>query len=187
MELMIVLAVVGIALAVAIPSFATMRRNARMTGAANDLIAAINLARSEAIKRQVPVAMCGSANPRDADPTCSDTLTGWVVWEDTNNDRLVGADEPVLSSHDALDATLTVSDNFAVISYAATGFPQNLAVPPAILLCDDRGDLAADGRLYRRIVSVSRTGRPAILKTGPEVTAFAEQEPPPLESNCNAG
>ncbi len=184
---MVVLAVIGIALAVAIPSFGTMRRNARMTGAANDLIASINLARSEAIKRQVPVAMCGSANPRAADPSCSDTLTGWVVWEDTNNDRVVGADEPVLSTHDALAPELTVSDNFAVISYAGTGFPQDLVLPPAILLCDDRRDHSAEGRLYRRIVSVSRTGRPAILKTATEVAAFREQAPPPIESSCNAG
>lgn len=187
MELMITIAVAGVILAIAIPSFSTFRLNARMTGAANDLLGAVNLARSEAIKRQLPVAICGSVTPRADPPACDNNLTGWVVWEDTNDDRAINAGEPVLAAHDPLDAALTVTDNFSVISYAGSGFPQDVAILPAVLLCDERGNAAVGDQLRRRMLSVSRTGRPAILRTTAELAAFDSMQPPPIVSTCNAG
>ncbi|PKM43219.1 MAG: pilus assembly protein [Gammaproteobacteria bacterium HGW-Gammaproteobacteria-1] len=49
-ELIITLAVMAIALALAIPSFQTLFENNRTTTQANELVAAMNLARSEAIR-----------------------------------------------------------------------------------------------------------------------------------------
>ena len=53
----------GIHPGLAAPSFNEFRRNSRLTGVANDFLGAVQTARTEAIKRQLPVSICPSANP----------------------------------------------------------------------------------------------------------------------------
>lgn len=77
-ELMITVAVLVIVLTVAIPSFNSTIQNSRSTALANDLSGALNLARSEAVKRGAEVRVC----PRNAAGTaCSGTdwTAGWLV------------------------------------------------------------------------------------------------------------
>ena len=50
-ELMITLAIAGILVAVGIPSFNSTISSNRLTSYANELVTALNLARSEAVKR----------------------------------------------------------------------------------------------------------------------------------------
>jgi type IV fimbrial biogenesis protein FimT len=50
-ELMVVVAIIGILAAIASPSFLEIKRNSELTSAANNLLAAINVARTEAMKR----------------------------------------------------------------------------------------------------------------------------------------
>ncbi len=64
-ELMITLALIAIIVSLAAPSFSKFVNNNRVTSATNDLIASLNLARTEAIKRNGAVLMRsknGSAN-----------------------------------------------------------------------------------------------------------------------------
>ena len=50
-ELMIVISISAILVVLAVPNFSSTVRNIRLTTAANDLLASLNLARSEAVKR----------------------------------------------------------------------------------------------------------------------------------------
>jgi type IV fimbrial biogenesis protein FimT len=77
-ELMISLAVASILMALAVPSFNQMIVSGRLTAQSNDMVAAINLARSEAIKRNASVTLCraSSASP----PTCADAAGVWQNW-----------------------------------------------------------------------------------------------------------
>jgi type IV fimbrial biogenesis protein FimT len=50
-EVMVVIAIIGIFAAIASPSFLQIKRNSELTSAANTLLSAINLARTEAMKR----------------------------------------------------------------------------------------------------------------------------------------
>src|SRR5688572_3370131 len=86
-ELLIVLAIAAILLGLGAPSFSDFRRNARLTSAANDLLAAAQLARTEAIKRQVPVSICPAAGV-GADTVCGTTRyeRGWITFVDENGD-----------------------------------------------------------------------------------------------------
>lgn len=88
LELMVVLVIAGILVGVGVPAMGTFIRSARMTSAANDVMAALHYARSEAIKRRAPVTVCTSADPLDAAPVCADTsdLLGWVVFVDNDAD-----------------------------------------------------------------------------------------------------
>lgn len=79
-ELMIVLAIVGILTAIAAPSMADMVRTQRLRTAAFDVVAGLQLARSEAIKRNTSVTIA---------PIGGDWKSGWTS-TDTNGNRLQG-------------------------------------------------------------------------------------------------
>ena len=74
MELMVTLALAAVVLGIGVPSFREFSRNNRMVTIANDFLAGVQVARTEAIKQQVTaggVALCPSTNPGDANPTCA--------------------------------------------------------------------------------------------------------------------
>jgi type IV fimbrial biogenesis protein FimT len=77
-ELMITIAVASIMLGIAVPSFRTMMISNRLTTQANDIVSAINLARSEAIKRNRSVSLCRVQNGSDA--TCETSSGIWTDW-----------------------------------------------------------------------------------------------------------
>ncbi len=79
MELIITISVLAILTTLALPSFQQFIQNNRLAGQANELVAATQLARSEAIKRGVNVAVCSS----DDAATCGGSFTdGWIVVAD---------------------------------------------------------------------------------------------------------
>ncbi|BCO31640.1 type IV pilin [Thiohalobacter sp. COW1] len=82
-ELMITLALAAIILTLGVPSFTETIRTNRVATQVNELVTALNLARSEAIKRATAVTVCASADQA----TCSgsnDWRTGWIVVTDDN-------------------------------------------------------------------------------------------------------
>lgn len=182
MELMVTLAVAGVILGIAVPNFREFMRNSRLTSAGNDLIASINLARTEAVKRQLPVGICATANPAGAPPVCSGAwATGassaWVVWVDADNDWVVdnNLNEPVLRRHEALDATITVrSDNNGRVKYLPVGFgapPSGGITPTAnLVVCDQRGTAVSIGGVSSaRAVVVAPTGRARVTRVKAEI------------------
>lgn len=83
-ELMVALAVLSILLMVAVPGFDLVRNASRLSAGANDLVTGIQLARSEAIRRNTRVAFCQSSDGA----TCANSAawTGWIVASDENRD-----------------------------------------------------------------------------------------------------
>jgi type IV fimbrial biogenesis protein FimT len=80
-ELMIAIAVFAILLAIAVPSFRDASLGARLSSIANNMVASVQLARSEAIKRNAAITLCASSDGS----TCDDDVdwdTGWVVRDD---------------------------------------------------------------------------------------------------------
>ena len=78
-ELIVTMAIAAIILTQAVPSFSTMISNNRLTTQTNDLVADINLARSEAIKRGLRVILCRTANPNAVAATCGGTANTWSM------------------------------------------------------------------------------------------------------------
>jgi type IV fimbrial biogenesis protein FimT len=77
-ELMVTLAVASVILSFGVPGFQNFVQNSRSVTHSNDLVTALNLARSEATRRGAPVDICASTDGT----TCSgstDWSTGWVV------------------------------------------------------------------------------------------------------------
>lgn len=177
LELMTALSVAGVLLAVGVPAFTDITRNNRLTTAANDLLHSTQLARTEAIKRQLPVVVCASGNSAAATPTCNDgAFSQWIVFVDTNGDWSPSSGEPVLERHPPVHQTITVRNDLSgIVSYGANGF----ATPPVsggkdpterIVLCDARGNqlVGADSSAARAIF-IEATGRARVTKKRTEV------------------
>lgn len=85
-EILVTIAIVGIVASFAIPSFNNLIVSNRNTTAANELMANLLLAKSEALKRSSNVTLCPSADQS----TCSgssDYSTGWIVFLDCNDNN----------------------------------------------------------------------------------------------------
>ena len=65
---MITVAVAGTLAAIAVPNMRDFMRNNRLSSAANDMLRSVQVARSEAVKRQQIVATCASADPNADQP-----------------------------------------------------------------------------------------------------------------------
>lgn len=118
-ELMVVIAVAAILMSVGVPSFRDLIESQRLTATVNDFFAAINLARSEAIKRGRRV---------DLVPLSSDEnwAKGWVVFIDDDDDQRPDPDEQVIYSQGEVHGGIEIDAKFTdskkqYIAYSGTG------------------------------------------------------------------
>jgi type IV fimbrial biogenesis protein FimT len=174
---MITVAVAAILLGLGVPAFSDIIRNNRLTAAANDLLHSTQVARSEALKRQLPVVVCATADSAATTPSCSyGAFTDWIVFVDSNKNLINDAGDTVLERHGALHSSLTVrNDNAGILSYAASGFSN----PPLaggklpsrnIVLCDLRGNRQIGTNSTARAILVAPTGRSRVTKVRSDVT-----------------
>lgn len=99
-ELIVTISIVAILAAIALPSFGTSIRNSRVTSQANNLVTAINLARSEAVTRTRGISVCAADTTAGAPATCggtSDWAKGWVVFMDDTAGAVAPAAIPAAS------------------------------------------------------------------------------------------
>jgi prepilin-type N-terminal cleavage/methylation domain-containing protein len=189
MELMVVLTVAAIIVAIGAPSFGEFRRNNRMAGVANDFLVGVQVARSEAIKRQTSVSLCPSADPAAEAPTCrTDTdFSGWIVFADPNNNCQRDDAEDILQVGERIDtgpnpATRTTSDaDGNCVSFAATGFTRpnpgaGLTAMRHTIFCDGRrANTAQKGTdlSSARAIELTVTGRARITRDVGEIDGFS--------------
>lgn len=171
------LLVAGILLGLGVPNVMELQRNGTMSAAANDLVTAVLLARTEAVKRQAPVTLCLSSNPLAGTPTCApdavtdSTTLGYVVFVDengnvdangnpdlddaTDGNAAIDTDETVLLRTPARGDPVALSANCGNLSYGPNGWVRQagglcfagFGAPVVMLLCDDRGRRPAAGGL----------------------------------------
>ena len=147
MELLMGLVILAILLAGAVPAFQTFTQNNRLDGQANDIVAAAQLARSEALKRGVPVAMCSSADAA----TCGGTFnSGWIVIANPGT-----IDQALIQVWPSPGADLQFTPNNGTVTFAPSGFSATNAAQTFDLVLPKCSNNAA-----RRIL-VERTGRVA--------------------------
>lgn len=110
-ELMIVLALLGVMAMVAVPGFQGLFQRTQLRTEASRLLLALNLARSEAIVRNMPVSLCPSSFSSGGDLVCEgDYSAGWLVFSNRNRDRNVDSDDVLLRAFGALPAKLTLTN-----------------------------------------------------------------------------
>lgn len=161
-ELMVALAVLAVLATTAIPAFDTLMRNTRVSVAAGELISALFLARSEAIKRGRRSTLCTSADGE----FCAqgiDWTDGWLLFVDANGNGQRDAGEVRIRVSGAREAPVTIRGNVPVrsyVSYLPTGVTRTLhgALQMGTLTVCDRNAV-------RQIV-ISATGRPRLVAGG---------------------
>lgn len=174
LELMFAIAIAGVVLAAAVPSFQTTIRNSSMTTVTNQMVTFMHAARSEAVKRRQRVTVCrGQVETAQCDPDGE----GLLVFSNTADDASfdAGAGDTLVRHSRWLRGSVD-PNSLALPHYVhfnASGFSRLIGDVPAagdITFCDKRGTDAA------RVLTLTVTGRPQV-RDWPNVN-----NPPPCAS-----
>lgn len=174
-EMLVTLAVAIVLLAIGIPAFQGMEANNRAAVLAQGLVSALTLARTEALGRGVPVAVC----PKDAadvpgqvpSTTCGTNANwpnGWLVFTDaagTVGARDGGTDEdevvrnfPTPRGMPSI-TTATAFVRFGTQGYLSDGTPN---VPAAVIL--QLVETGATTKGQTRCVTITPLGQPHTVR-----------------------
>jgi type IV fimbrial biogenesis protein FimT len=162
-EAMVVVALLGILGAVAAPPFVSMMQRHRAAAEINRLISDLQFARSEAIKRGLPVGLCTSSNST----TCLGTPnwhSGWIVFVDLDKSGTLDPAEVLLRVRPTWnngDSLIAPADMTAV-TFGRDGFVTSL---PAGTVTLPLRTAAAHGDISR-CLTLNRVGHHKVLQPG---------------------
>lgn len=184
-ELMIVVALLAIISAFALPAFQTFIASNRLTSEANELLAGLNLARSEAVRTQRRVVLCRASATGCVTTADGERWQRWVVFVDNDADGVFDANE-LLREQVITGTTLNLVSNDALraagnqIAFRPDGLaraPGSLALQGAVIsVCDSSGALAVTANA--RNVTLLSGSRVAVTRGGNAncgVTASVEE------------
>lgn len=185
LELLVAMLIAALILGFGTPYFEEFRRNARLAGVANDLLATIQLARTESIKRDAVVSVCASRTASTGEPRCAGDaeFSEWIAFVDEDGDCQREADEVLLRAvraiHTEEEARLSATANGTCISFAPNGFLRNdgsFATASTILICDQRslGRIDSRGDALARGVEVLPSGRAAVTRNAGRLQAWMD-------------
>jgi len=86
-ELMVTVAISSILIAVAAPSMTSAYQQYTVTGQANELVNALGYARSEAIRRNMPIVFCRTSS--ELATSCATTAGDWKYWLILANNTII--------------------------------------------------------------------------------------------------
>ena len=128
-ELLITVTLVGILMAIGVPSYQYVTTSNRMSTEVNSLLGDLQYARSEAVRQGQYVSVCVAQSTNAASPSCaaSGTTTwqnGWIIFSDVNHDGTIDAGDPVLRIQNAFMSTDTFvsTGNTSLITFNKEGF-----------------------------------------------------------------
>ncbi|MFP5414689.1 MAG: GspH/FimT family pseudopilin [Gammaproteobacteria bacterium] len=153
-EMMVTVAILAILIAAVTPSFRGILRDNQAATQASAVVTSLMLARSEAIKRNAPVAMCRS----NTGTSCagSDWADGWILWTDIDGDAAVDSVE-IVQVREALAGNFALTATGSSFTYRPDGSVTGAADSFELLPSDGDTD-------YGRCVAVDVTGRPSVTK-----------------------
>lgn len=158
MELMTALAISGILMSMAVPGLQSFSQNSKQTGAINDFVSSMHLARNTAITSNARVTICASAHGKTCEGVGWDQ--GWIIFKDANSNQNVDVGEAIVGSTGKLDRVTLQSPQYGnFIMYRPNGRAMNGAISSntgQFTVCDKRG---AD---HAKVVVVELSGRPRL-------------------------
>jgi type IV fimbrial biogenesis protein FimT len=118
LELLIALAIGGVLLVIAVPSYRAWVADLEMRDRVDALVVTMGLARAEAIKRQTRVALCPSPDGVKCAPG-GRWEDGWIVFADHNDDGDRDADEIIVAVEPRSRPGITIRGNKPVSQYVS--------------------------------------------------------------------
>jgi type IV fimbrial biogenesis protein FimT len=105
-ELMIVVLIVSVIGTLGGPIMTETVKNNRVRAEADRILSTLNLTRSEAVKRNLPVSICRSSNGTSC---IGNWVDGWIVFTDTDSDNTVDAGvDQVIRVYEGLNVGYTL-------------------------------------------------------------------------------
>jgi len=151
-ELVIALAVMAILMGVGAPSMQIAAKNAKLVTVNNELVAALQLARSEAVKQSLNVSVCA----RGTDISCGDDWdSGWIVFQDAGDtigrldygEEVLAVNRDIDRNIDLRNSAITAGASGAANARSFIRFSprggSNWRGGGSFILCDGRGEDAA--------------------------------------------
>lgn len=162
-ELMVTIAVASVLMAVAVPSFNQLIVTNRLIAQANEVVAAMNFARSEAIKRNTRISFCRASSASAT--ACAGNAGSWRNWIITPGDGSVVRRGVVNTFEGGISMQSTLTGDrviFGADGLARTGTA--IITNQRISICSPR----------------ARTGRRILLGAGSRMSTE------PFTGNCGA-
>lgn len=153
-EVLVAVAILGIMLAIAVPSFNAAMLNSKLNSHSNNFLTSSNQARSEAIKRNTTIQLCASTCPVST-TTCTCATTGG--WE---QGWIILAGTTTLYRSNPLETGMKMTDASSVrtLTFQPTGVGSTQAT---LTLCQNSPSVGS----REKVISVSATGRARITST----------------------
>jgi type IV fimbrial biogenesis protein FimT len=170
-EVMVVIGIVGILTALALPSFTIMLVKRSVQSASQALVDDIRYTRTEALRRSKKVSICSlaanSTNACSGDPAA--WANGWMIFTDQDgatvgvyeaaSEEIVRVQQP-FSNIASIQQSISPSNTKNVLTYEANGWSksasQTLEVTPT----------SHASSVTKRLVCVSNQGRPRLMVEG---------------------
>ena len=145
-ELMITILVVAILTAVAWPSFRDFMHRNTVASQSNQVLAAMQYARNEAVTRRYPVALCASTSGT-ACTSGTNFEEGWMIWRDS---ALSGIPSYSAAAKDELLRVTSAQNGVSIRSFGGSGTADLIAF-------DQRGAVMGAGGGVTNIVVCAKT------------------------------
>ena len=159
-ELVATMAIAGILVTTAIPSFNSTITSSRLSCYANDLVSALNLAHSESVRRGISVTV----RKVDKD-SCTNSGVGanwemgWDVFTDIDNDGKCDEGDELIRTYPALMPSYTLRGNHNISNYIRF-LPSGLSnTNGSFVICNNRDGLGIPKANTSRLIIVYTTGR----------------------------
>ena len=159
-EILITLSISAILISSAAPVFSQILLNNRAVSLTNNLLTALQISRSEAIKRNQDVTICKSSDSLTCSGSWSD---GWIIFSDVDHDRrldvLDGDTLIQVQRYEGIEFSISWnafrSDNY--IQFSSQGFIHSNN--GTFKLCPPDNDVH-----YARAIIINRVGRARVSK-----------------------
>lgn len=174
-ELLVTLAIASILLVVGVPSFTSFQRNSELTAATNALVAAVNAARGEAMKR----GMNAMVVPTDG----TSWNNGWTVFVDQNRNfafddstDVTVLKQAALPGYFSISGSGTAANSTPYILFDASGYAKTRTAGFGALTLsiarNDNSNATLIAQQTRRII-IAMTGRPRACQPNSDATCIA--------------
>lgn len=156
-ELVVVVVVIGILAALAIPNMSQVIETNRLITHGNDLLADISVARSEAIKQSKQTGLC-TLTAGSSPPVCNTTAnwgTGWIVFidEDTSGSWTTG--DKAVRVHESAASNITITPSASLLLVTKLGTRPTGSADFTVTVCNSKLKKS-------RVLTTTITGRPKL-------------------------
>lgn len=129
-ELLIVMSLIAVLAAMAVPGFRSLLVNRTVQAAADSLMTDLRYARSEAVKRSARVSLCQSADGASCVTGSNSWTSGWIVFIDANGNGAVDTGDEIVRVQQALTsiasiASATPMSDRRFFTYQPTGWAKS--------------------------------------------------------------